>query len=127
MNPETIEWFNQAEYDLETAQVMFHSGRYIYTVFMVHLSLEKALKALIVERTRKTPPKSHNLVVLFKESNAQLPETEFKFLVRLSIAGVTTRYPEELSKAIEQYPKPVAQEYLEIAGGVLKCLKLQAE
>ena len=106
---------------------MFNSGRFIYTVFMVHLSIEKALKALIVERTGQTPPKSHNLVVLLKESNAQLPEPQFKFLVRLSLAGVSTRYPEELSKVIEQYPKSVAKEYLETAGEVLTCLKLQVE
>ncbi|MEO0284618.1 MAG: HEPN domain-containing protein [candidate division WOR-3 bacterium] len=34
----TEEWFKQAEYDLETAYAMFKTGRYIYTVFMCHLS-----------------------------------------------------------------------------------------
>jgi HEPN domain-containing protein len=30
------EWFKQAVYDLETAQAMFETKRYIYTVFMCH-------------------------------------------------------------------------------------------
>ncbi|MHB1405323.1 MAG: HEPN domain-containing protein [Desulfitobacteriaceae bacterium] len=127
MTPEALEWFYQAEYDLETAQVMFDSGRYIYTVFMVHLAIEKSLKALIVERTGKTPPRIHNLVLLLKESNAHLPDTQMKFLVRLSLAGVTTRYPEELNKALQEYPEPVAKEYVVIAREVVKCLKQQVE
>ncbi len=31
------EWLLQAEYDMETADAMFNSGRFIYSVFMVHL------------------------------------------------------------------------------------------
>ena len=55
------EWFRQADYDLETAEAMFKAGRYIYTVFMCHLSIEKALKGLYAKRFRKDPPKIHNL------------------------------------------------------------------
>jgi len=40
------EWFKQAEYDYQTASAMFDSGRYIYTVFMCHLSVEKILKGI---------------------------------------------------------------------------------
>ena len=42
------EWFNQAGYDLRTADAMLSTGRYIYTVFMCHLSIEKALKGLLM-------------------------------------------------------------------------------
>ncbi len=38
------EWFAQADYDMATADTMYRSGRYFYTIFMCHLSLEKALK-----------------------------------------------------------------------------------
>lgn len=127
MRLEVMEWFNQAEYDMETAQIMFDSRRYIYTVFMVHLAIEKSLKALIVERTGQTPPRIHNLVTLLKESNAHLPDTQMKFLVRLSLAGVTTRYPEDLNKALEEYTEQVAKEYVVNAREVVKCLKQQVE
>ncbi len=43
------EWFFQSNYDIETAKSMFQSGRYIYCVFMCHLSLEKALKGLLIK------------------------------------------------------------------------------
>lgn len=35
------EWFIQADYDLATAKAMFKTARYIYTIFMCHLSIEK--------------------------------------------------------------------------------------
>jgi HEPN domain-containing protein len=48
------EWFRQAEYDLGTAEAMFDAGRYIYTVFMCHLSIEKALKGLYAKKFKRT-------------------------------------------------------------------------
>ena len=47
MNDRSSEWLRQADYDLETAQYMLAGGRYIYAVFMCHLSAEKALKGLL--------------------------------------------------------------------------------
>jgi HEPN domain-containing protein len=59
----SAEWFRQAEYDIETAKAMFKTGRYIYTVFMCHLSVEKALKGLYVIRFKKDPAKlAYNLL-----------------------------------------------------------------
>jgi HEPN domain-containing protein len=66
MRPEAGEWLKQAEYDLETAEAMWKAGRYVYTVFMCHLAIEKGLKAVIAERTGTIPPKIHNLVRLTK-------------------------------------------------------------
>ena len=40
------EWLAQADYDMDTAADLFRAGRYIYTVFMCHLSIEKTLKGL---------------------------------------------------------------------------------
>jgi HEPN domain-containing protein len=44
------EWFKQADYDLETAETLLKTGRYIYAVFMCHLSIEKALKGLYAQK-----------------------------------------------------------------------------
>lgn len=61
---EVLEWLSQSQYDLDTAQAMLDSRRYMYAVFMCHLAVEKALKALVVKRTGDTPPRTHNLVQL---------------------------------------------------------------
>ena len=64
MKKEAANWLLSAKYDLETARNMFDSGRYIYTVFMCHLAIEKLAKAGIVEVKRKEPPRSHDLQYL---------------------------------------------------------------
>jgi len=48
IDKELQEWFRQAQYDLKSSEVMFNSKRYIHTIFMCHLSIEKALKGLYV-------------------------------------------------------------------------------
>jgi len=45
------EWFNQADYDLETAHFLFGGGRYFYAVFYCHLSIEKMLKGVWVKKS----------------------------------------------------------------------------
>jgi HEPN domain-containing protein len=47
MKKEVKNWLDSAQYDLETAEHIFNAGRYIYTIFMCHLSLEKLLKAKV--------------------------------------------------------------------------------
>jgi len=41
---QAAEWLAQADYDLQVAKDMFKAGRYIYTVFMCHLAIEKTLQ-----------------------------------------------------------------------------------
>ncbi|MCF6149353.1 MAG: HEPN domain-containing protein [Candidatus Kuenenia sp.] len=69
-NPE--EWFNQANYGIKTAEIMFNNKRNIYTVFMCHLAIEKALKGLYAKELNKLPPKTHNLIYLVEEIHLDL-------------------------------------------------------
>ncbi|MGE5443763.1 MAG: HEPN domain-containing protein [Ignavibacteriales bacterium] len=59
-------WLESAQYDLETAEHMLKTGRYIYTVFMCHLALEQVLKAKVEEVTGRTPPRTHDLGYLME-------------------------------------------------------------
>jgi HEPN domain-containing protein len=45
---------------MKTAEAMFKSKRYIYAVFMCHLSIEKVLKGLYAQMLPEVPPKTHN-------------------------------------------------------------------
>jgi len=127
MLPEAAEWLDQSTYDLKTAESLYQARRYIYVIFMCHLAVEKALKALIVEVTGKAPPRTHNLVNLMKIGQVKLSDEQIRFITRLSLAGVVTRYPEELKRALDDYPPPVTRDYLKKAKDVVKCLKQQLE
>ncbi|MGQ9497419.1 MAG: HEPN domain-containing protein [Desulfotomaculales bacterium] len=123
MLAETQEWVAQAEYDLETARAMYSAGRYIYTLFMCHLALEKILKAYVVERTTETPPKTHNLITLLRIGNPRLSKQHREFIAGIAAMGVTTRYPASLSRALKSYTKEVTREFLEQTEEVFACLK----
>jgi len=63
------EWYFQSDYDLETAFDMLKSGRTVYCIFMCHLSLEKALKGLLIKKTGEFPTRSHSLIFLQTKSD----------------------------------------------------------
>ena len=63
---------------------MFKSGLYVYCIFMCHLSLEKALKGLLVRRTGEYPPKSHSLIFFVEKLGIQMSDTSFEFIFTLN-------------------------------------------
>jgi HEPN domain-containing protein len=94
MQPETTVWVEDAEYDLQSAEVMFNSRRYFFVVFMCHLTIEKLLKAVIVERQSIVPPKTHNLVGLVAQAGLTMPAARRPLINELDNMSVVTRYPD---------------------------------
>ncbi len=106
------EGFKQAEYDFETAMAMFETERYIYTVFMCHLFIEKALKGLFAKKFKEDPPKVHDLIYLVKKIGLTLPPLHQDFLKALNDLSVPTRYPDEIEKLLKQYKKERTEKLL---------------
>ena len=116
------EWLTQAHYDMDTAAYMFKGGRYMYTVFMCHLSLEKALKGFYAEKLRKDPPKTHNLLYLIEKMKLKLPEGLDDFIATLNRVSVPTRYPDDLQRILKNYDKKKTKEILDQSKKVLQWL-----
>jgi HEPN domain-containing protein len=108
----TANWLAQVDYDIATAEQMLHTGRYIYVIFMSHMALEKALKALVTEETQKLPPRTHNLIDLAQRAQVVLSQEQQDFLGKLNNTSVVVRYPDDLSAMVSQYPEAIAQDYL---------------
>jgi len=125
MTKDPQEWFRQADYDLETAEYMFHGGRYFYAVFMCHLAIEKALKGLYQERLKEIPPRVHNLVYLLNKIGMKPPEPQGKFLIKLNEASVPTRYPETIEQLKKDYTQEVVRDILFKSKEALEWIKLQ--
>ncbi len=125
MEHRTSEWLKQSDYDMETAETMYGSGRYIYAVFMCHLALEKALKGLLYEITREIPPKTHSLVLLLTKMERRPPESIGKHIVRLSEASIPTRYPEDLAKVQRDYSPSVTRAILDDGNKAIAWIKQQ--
>ncbi len=103
MKKEVQNWLDSARYDLETARDMFRSGRYIYTVFMCHLALEKALKAKVAEITGEEPPKTHDLEYLAGLAGLSLDREAEEFISGISNMSVVTRYPRDFQKMLKDF------------------------
>jgi HEPN domain-containing protein len=112
MEKRTEEWLKQSAYDLDTADYMYAGGKYLYAVFMCHLSIEKLLKGLYYERLRQIPPKSHSLVFLLNEMGIEPPEVYRRFILKLSEASIPTRYPEDLAKVQQDYTQSIVKDIL---------------
>lgn len=105
MKNETKNWIDSAQYDLETAEHLFTTGRYIYTIFMCHLALEKMLKAKIEEITGKIPPKTHDLEYLLGLSGLSPNPEQEKFIAEISNLSIVTRYPGDFHQMIKDFSK----------------------
>lgn len=117
------EWFKQADYDIKTARIMFDNKRYIYAVFMCHLSIEKALKEIYNQKLKKAPPKIHNLIYLIEKTELKLPDYLYDFVFTLNRVSIHARYPDDLQKLLKEYNKKKTKEILEKSQEVLKWLR----
>ena len=114
---------DMVDYDIDTARQMFKTKRYVYVIFMCHLAIEKALKAIACEETNKFPPKTHDLILLTNLGKVEFPDDLLDFIGMINNVAVVTRYPEDLSKLVSSYPKEVVQKYLNRTLKVIKCVK----
>lgn len=116
----------QAEYDIETAQAMFDSGRYIYTVFMIHLSIEKAIKGIYAQTLEENPPKTHHLLYLIERIQSmitfEIPENIFAPIREIDKVSIPVRYPENLRELAKDYQRETTLEILTAAKEVLHWL-----
>ena len=127
MKIDSKEWFKQSEYDFETAIAMLDSGRYIYSVFMCHLSIEKSLKGLYIEYFKELPPKSHNLIYFLDKLKIELPEEDNKFIILLNDQAIATRYPESLEMLSSKFSKSSTKLIIQKTKGILEWINSQSK
>jgi len=88
-------WIDIAEYDLETAEAMLITKRFLYVGFMCHQAIEKYLKACYVHVLDATPPYTHNLSRLANLSGVyeRLSAEQRDLLDVLEPLNIEARYP----------------------------------
>ena len=123
MKTETRNWLESAEYDIESARAMLASERYLYVIFLCHLTLEKLLKAIITEITGNSPPRIHDLLVLLKRTGVVPDPRYLDFLGKINSVSIPTRYPSDVNQLINEYPENIAQSYLQQTEEVAAWLK----
>ncbi|QSV46505.1 HEPN domain-containing protein [Geobacter benzoatilyticus] len=124
MDPTVKNWIATSNYDLRTAEAMLKAGRYLYVVFMCHLSLEKMFKAVLAASFPDSiPPKIHSLASLYKRAGLVMPEQFMDFVEQLDNVSIVTRYPEDLRSLSREFNQAKAGEVLRETRKLLKWLK----
>jgi HEPN domain-containing protein len=104
-------WLDSAEYDLETAESLLQAGRYVWCLYIGHLVLEKALKAIFVQYSNnQVPPKIHNLTKLARLSNLNLTKEQIDFLEDVNDFQIEGRYPEYKNEMYKIATKQYSEE-----------------
>ena len=75
-----VYWLDIADYDIETAEAMYNSGRWLYVGFMCHQVIEKTLKAYWCGTQPEDPPYTHNLVLLSDKTGLGFAERRTEFI-----------------------------------------------
>lgn len=68
MDGKVTYWIEMSDYDLETADAMLLTGRYLYVGFMCHQTIEKILKAYWANRLVEVPLKIHSAIQISREN-----------------------------------------------------------
>lgn len=88
-------WLDSAEDDWKVAKHLFEKGDYSYSLFFGHLTIEKSLKAVYVERLTNNSPFTHRLVYLAEKASLELSEEKLKLLETVTDFNMEARYPDE--------------------------------
>jgi HEPN domain-containing protein len=91
-------WLEHAQYDLDSAEVMYRGGRWLYVVFMCQQAVEKLGKGLYLLYIDDNVPRIHDISNLVRRFEDKLPKTiteeRYNFLDQLTHFYLNDRYPE---------------------------------
>lgn len=120
----TKQWIERAEYDLETAESLLKSKRYLYVAFMCQQCLEKLLKAYTTS-IGNDPSFIHNLLRLAEESGltTEMVEDQKLLLADLNPFYIKARYGEYKDALSRVCTAETAAQFLRSTGDFVKWLK----
>ncbi|MDI6721389.1 MAG: HEPN domain-containing protein [Candidatus Aenigmarchaeota archaeon] len=116
MKEETKKWINQADEEFDTARINFEAKKYFSAAFWCQQSVEKAFKALLIQKTSNFP-KIHDLTRLAKLLDA--PPKLIEMCAKINPAYTASRYPD----SIKSYSKKECEKILDYTKEALKWAK----
>ena len=108
-------WLSIAEYDLETAEAMHQTGRWLYVAFMCHQAIEKTLKAYWCGTQAEDPPYTHNHKRLADGCGLynQMSEYQKDFLNTITNYNIEARYPEDKEALVQTLSPEACRELID--------------
>ena len=89
-------WLDVVAEDLDLAEFLLKSGRWLYSAFMCHQVIEKVLKAYWTATRDDTPPyiHDHKRLAEFSGLYEQMSDEQQRFLHEIRPMNIEARYPD---------------------------------
>jgi HEPN domain-containing protein len=117
-------WWEQAKHDLETAEHNLAGDRYDAAIFFCQQAVEKALKALTIQKKRHSAGPTHSLITLGRLCG--VPKKYSTFLRTLTSEYFLSRYPDAAGEVpYTLYDGTEARQYLETSKELLQWVARQ--
>ncbi len=106
-------WINGSKEDLVTAiEIISKTSRFVSGLFFLHLSVEKKLKSIYVEKSNGEAPLTHNLIFLADKCGIVINSEQTKFLASVNEFNIETRHPSEAQALYQKATKEFCESYL---------------
>lgn len=108
-------WIELSDYDLETAEAMLKSRRFLYVGFMCHQTIEKAFKAYFTVLKSDVAPYSHSLSYLAKKGDFYelFSEEQKDFIDQIEPLNIEARYPSHKERLLKSLTESKCIEIIE--------------
>ncbi|MDP2890625.1 MAG: HEPN domain-containing protein [Bacteroidota bacterium] len=115
MNDTITYWVELSDYDLETAEAMLRSKRYLYVGFMCHQTIEKIFKAYYTKLCSEIAPYSHSLSYIAKKGAFydEFTEDLKEFIDQIEPLNIEARYPSHKERLLRSLTPEKCMEILQ--------------
>lgn len=108
-------WMDIADYDMETAEAMYQTSRWLYVAFMCHQVIEKMLKAYWCATQPDVPPYIHNHKRLASGCGLydKMTDDQKSLIETVANYNIEARYPEDKDALARMLTKQVCRELID--------------
>ncbi|PIY02082.1 MAG: DNA-binding protein [Bacteroidetes bacterium CG_4_10_14_3_um_filter_31_20] len=85
-------WIETSDEDFQTMLSLYDSKSYSWSLFLGHISIEKLLKAIYVNKYKKHSPFLHNLYRLAELNELELTDEQSDWLYKITSFNLNARY-----------------------------------
>lgn len=126
MNLRDIEkyWLESSEDAFNTARTLFENGKYEHSMFFLHLSLEKMLKALFINHNVEEPPFGHNLQnIASRIREVDFDKQKMELLAQITTFNIAARYDDYMLNFQKICDANFAEKFLKVGKEMIEWLK----
>ena len=120
-------WLDIADYDLDTAEAMYQTGRWLYVAFMCHQAIEKTLKAYWCGTQTSDPPFTHSHMRLAEGCGLYelMNDDQRDFLDTITNYNIEARYPEDKDALYRTLTRPFCRQLIDETKQLLQWIREQ--